>query len=70
MKTGHPLLRLGTRGSLLAVAQSRQVAGMLARARAQTAIELQTITTHGDDDLRTPLDQTDDPGFFSRRIDH
>ncbi len=61
-------LRLGTRGSLLAIAQARLVAAALQRLRPERAVRLVTIDTHGDRDLATPLAaaRTD---FFSATLD-
>ena len=63
-------LRLGTRGSLLAIAQSRLVARALRARHQDLDIQLVTITTSGDRDLATPLDQVAAPGFFSDELDH
>jgi hydroxymethylbilane synthase len=62
-------LRLGTRGSLLARAQSLIVRRALRAADPGLAIELVTIATRGDNDRSTPLAAVRDPGFFSAEID-
>lgn len=62
-------LRLGTRGSLLAVAQSRLVAAALRRRHPELEIELVTVSTLGDRDLDTPLQDVSDPDFFSADLD-
>lgn len=62
-------LRLGTRGSPLAVAQSRQVAELLQSARSELTVELVTITTRGDRNQTTPLTAIKDGNFFSAEID-
>lgn len=62
-------LRLGTRASLLAVAQSRLVAAELARLHTDLEIELVTIQTRGDRDLNTPLHQVKDVNFFNAELD-
>lgn len=62
-------LRLGTRGSRLAVAQSLQVANQLRAAHADLSIELVSITTRGDRNRATPLSTVTDTDFFSAEID-
>lgn len=68
MRTGQAL-RLGTRGSLLAIAQSRLVMRALQAADPGLRMELITVKTHGDADRCTPLSDVDDPGFFSAELD-
>ena len=62
-------LRLGTRASLLAVAQSRLVATDLKRLHPGLEVELVTIETRGDRDLKTPLRNVQDPNFFNADLD-
>lgn len=62
-------LRLGTRASLLAVAQSRLVAAELALLHSNLQIELVTIEARGDRDLKTPLHQVKDANFFNAELD-
>ncbi len=62
-------LRLGTRGSILALAQSRIVMRALRAADPGIDIEVVTITTSGDRDRAVPLSAVRDPGFFSADID-
>lgn len=62
-------LRLGTRGSVLARAQSRIVMRALQAANPGLDIDLVTIETRGDRDRTTPLSAVADPGFFSTEID-
>lgn len=69
MSTTARRLRLGTRGSRLAMAQSRQVAAAIERHQAGLQVELARISTRGDRDLSTPLAQVADEGFFSADID-
>jgi hydroxymethylbilane synthase len=69
MSAAARTLRLGTRGSLLAVAQSRQVAAALTAAHPGLQVALVTLTTPGDRDRQTPLDQVRDGAFFSAEID-
>ena len=76
--TGARRLRLGTRGSRLALTQSRQVADALRQAAAAGApgedsggldIDLVTVRTDGDGD-RTPLRQLGGVGVFAARLRH
>lgn len=62
-------LRLGTRKSLLAMAQSRQVVAALQATHPGLEVELVGITTHGDRDQSAPLWQMDTVGIFTRDID-
>ena len=62
-------LRLGTRRSLLARAQSSAVARMLERAHPGLAVELVGIDTRGDRILDVPLSQVDGKEFFTAEID-
>ena len=62
-------LRLGTRRSLLARAQSGAVAGMLERAHPGLAVELVGIDTRGDRILDIPLSQVEGKEFFTAEID-
>ncbi|MDH3452788.1 MAG: hydroxymethylbilane synthase [Gammaproteobacteria bacterium] len=66
---GRRLLKLGTRASLLAVAQSQLVAAELARVHPDLDVRLVTMNTRGDRDRHTPLNQVDDPNFFSAELD-
>jgi len=62
-------LRLATRGSLLAVAQSRQIAAALMASNPGLEVSLKLITTRGDLNLSTPLQSVTDADFFSAEID-
>lgn len=62
-------LRLGTRASPLALAQSRRVAAALAAAHPGLEIELVPALTRGDRDLRADLRDVRDPAFFSAELD-
>jgi hydroxymethylbilane synthase len=62
-------LRLGTRGSLLAMAQSRLVATALSHLHPDLAVSLVSVVTRGDRDQATPLSAVDDPAFFSADLD-
>ena len=62
-------LRLGTRGSLLARAQSKLVADQLETAAPGVRVQLVEVQTRGDRDQSTPLSKVGDPDFFSAEID-
>ncbi len=62
-------LRLGTRGSLLATAQSRLVVAALQRLHPDIAVELVTVSTRGDRNQVVPLQDVRDPDFFSAELD-
>ncbi len=63
-------LKLGTRPSPLAMAQSRLVAQALERHHPGLKVELVPIMTDGDRDTSTPLHQVRDTGYFSTQLDH
>jgi len=60
-------LRLGTRGSRLALWQAEWVKGELERAR--TAVEIVVIKTQGDAEIDRPLHQLEGTGFFTKAIE-
>jgi len=62
-------LKLGTRGSPLAMAQSRGIANALRREHPDLQIELIAVETRGDRDRRTPLSDVKDADFFSAELD-
>jgi hydroxymethylbilane synthase len=62
-------LKIGTRDSLLAVAQSRLIATALQTAHPGLEIELVPIETRGDRDRKTPLSEVHDTSFFSAELD-
>jgi len=64
-----PTLRLGTRGSALALWQSRHVADRLKVAHAGLIIEEIVIQTEGDRQNAPPLSDPADRGVFVRRIE-
>jgi len=64
-----PHLRLGTRGSALALAQSRAVARELARLHPDLHVEFVTITTKGDRILDRELSQVGGKGLFVTEIE-
>lgn len=61
-------LRLGTRGSLLALTQSRTVAAAVERASGRP-VSLVTIQTTGDQRLDRPLSQIGGKGLFTKELD-
>ena len=69
MNAARNRLRLGTRNSLLAIAQGRLIAKALRERRPELRIEFVPIETRGDRNRRTPLSQVDDPDFFSAELD-
>lgn len=69
MKAASRALCIGTRGSTLAVAQSRQVATDLQAAHPGLQVKLVTLSTRGDRDCSTPLSAVQDAAFFSAEID-
>lgn len=62
-------LRLGTRGSALAMAQSRLVVAALQRLHPGQPVDLVTVSTRGDRNLAVPLQEVRDPSFFSAELD-
>ena len=63
-------LVIGTRGSRLALWQSRLVQGQLERAWPELTIELRVIRTKGDRVLDTALSKIGDKGLFTREIEN
>jgi len=61
-------LRIGTRGSKLAMVQSETVASLLRTAHPGIAVELVTISTAGDRDQSTPLPEGSGVGWFTTAI--
>ena len=66
-----PLLRIGTRGSNLALYQARLVQRLLAEAHGVPleAIEIRTIQTSGDRLTEAPLSEVGGKGLFSKEIE-
>ncbi len=62
-------LRIGTRGSALALWQSRYVAGLLARNLPGMQIELVEISSLGDRVTDVPLSHVEGTGFFTASIE-
>ena len=64
-----PLLRLGTRGSQLALWQSRWVQSTITKRWPDTAVELAIIKTQGDKILDVPLAKVGGKGLFVKEIE-
>ncbi|MBL8592940.1 MAG: hydroxymethylbilane synthase [Devosia sp.] len=66
-----PFLRIGTRGSMLALAQARLTQRLLAEAHGidPERIEIRVITTSGDKLTDRPLSEAGGKGLFSREIE-
>ena len=62
-------LRMGTRGSALAVAQTELVRDRLVAAHPGLQVEIVRITTAGDKDLDRPLSQMGGKGVFTKELD-
>jgi len=62
-------LRLGTRGSKLALWQANWVKERLQNRNPGLGIEIVTITTHGDRDQSQPLEQMGQTGIFVKEIE-
>ncbi len=65
----RPVLRIGTRASLLAVTQSEWVKGQIEAAWPETRVELVKITTKGDRILDVPLAKVGGKGLFVKEIE-
>jgi hydroxymethylbilane synthase len=63
------LLRVGTRGSKLSLAQTDIVLGQLKRKDPDLVIERKVIKTKGDEDQRTPIFSINQKGIFEKEID-
>ena len=66
-----PFLRIGSRGSALALVQARLVQGLLEKAHGVPLerIEIRTITTSGDKLPDAPLSEVGGKGLFSKEIE-
>ena len=62
-------LRMGTRGSALAIAQTELVRDRLVAAHPGLQVEIVRITTSGDKDLDRPLHQLGGKGVFTKELD-
>ena len=66
---GVGILRIGTRGSKLALAQTNHVAALIKTAQPQLEIEIVTVTTAGDEDHQTELSKMGTVGLFTGKIE-
>jgi hydroxymethylbilane synthase len=66
-----PFLRIGTRGSPLALAQTRQLRALLARAlgEPEERLEIEIIRTTGDAIQDRPLSESGGKGLFTKELD-
>ena len=62
-------LELGTRASLLAMAQSRQIAAQLMSLHPGLEVQLHPVRTRGDRNQSVALVKVDDPDVFSADLD-
>jgi hydroxymethylbilane synthase len=65
----RPVLRIGTRGSALALAQAELVGASLAAAHASLEITTDKVVTGGDRDLDRPLSAMGGKGVFTKELD-
>ena len=63
-------LRIGSRGSELALWQARWVRDRLTVLHPDLAVEIEIIKTKGDRVLDAPLSKIGDKGLFTREIEH
>jgi hydroxymethylbilane synthase len=70
MERNHTVLRLGTRGSLLARTQSQLVADELEKLHAGLAVEVVIIKTTGDAINDRPLHEAGGKGLFTKELEH
>lgn len=64
-----PVIRIATRGSALAIAQTTRVAERLMAAHPQVRVELVTIQTRGDQQRHVPLWKLEGYGFFTTQVE-
>lgn len=71
MQSQSPFLRIGTRGSQLALAQANLVRRLLSQAHnvAEDSIAIQVITTSGDRITDRPLSEVGGKGLFTKEIE-
>ena len=62
-------IRIGTRGSTLALAQANWIKGRIEQARGDIVVELAIIKTGGDRFIDTPLAQLGGKGIFTKEIE-
>lgn len=64
----HPVLRIATRGSPLALWQATHVAGLLATAWPQGSVEIVRVDTEGDRRLDVPISSFGGKGVFAKEV--
>lgn len=69
MSGAHKMLRIGSRGSELALWQSKWVENQLRRQHPGLEVTLEVIRTTGDRNLESPLSTMGDKGLFTREIE-
>jgi hydroxymethylbilane synthase len=69
MSRGRARLRIGTRGSRLAMWQAEHVAGLLREAHPDLEVTIETIRTTGDRILDAPLARIGGKGLFTKEIE-
>lgn len=69
MSARRPILRIGTRGSALALWQARHVAALLGAVPGTPPTVIETVRTTGDAVTDIPLSQVDGKGFFTKELD-
>lgn len=67
--TASDVIRLGTRGSQLALTQSRQVAAAFEALHPGVRVELEIIRTKGDRITDVPLSRIGDKGLFTKELE-
>jgi len=65
----NKLIRVGTRGSQLALWQTNHVIALLKKHFPAISVEVVTIKTTGDKHLEQPLEKIGDKGLFTRELD-
>ncbi len=63
------VIKIGSRGSKLALAQTNQIISLIKEQAPAVLIELVTITTSGDADRKTALEQIGGQGLFTKKIE-
>ena len=69
ISSGQQVLRLGSRGSLLARMQSRWVASQLQRRHPGLKVQLVVCRTTGDDIVNRPLHDIGGKGLFTKELE-
>ncbi len=69
MVVGQGMIRIGTRGSALALEQTRRVVAALNRLAPGVECRTRIITTHGDLDQTTPLTVLGGQGVFAKELE-